>query len=138
MNSAINIELEKRFITLVPRWRNRSRSRPWWVFLPKGERLFAKDDGVDQEHGLHDEREAEQALNVEVEGPKGEVSDRELRPAGKEQDKDVVDHGATAIALWCHATVGLNPEHTIYAFSICITYWNCNEKRTKINKKRPG
>ena len=29
---------------------------------------------------------------------------------------------------------GLNPKHTIYAFF--NLYWNCNKKRTKINKKR--
>ena len=33
------------------------------------------------------------------------------------------------------AASGSNPKHTIYAFSICI---EVNEKRTKINKKRPG
>ena len=31
---------------------------------------------------------------------------------------------------------GSNPKHTIYAFF--NLYWNCNKKRTKINKKRPG
>ena len=30
-----------------------------------------------------------------------------------------------------------NPKHTIYAF-FNLYYWNWNEKRTKINKKRPG
>ena len=34
------------------------------------------------------------------------------------------------------AAPGLDPKHTIYAFF--NLYWNCNEKRTKINKKRPG
>ena len=37
---------------------------------------------------------------------------------------------------------GSNPKHTIYAFSTCsqILYYVCPrvEKRTKINKKRPG
>ena len=34
------------------------------------------------------------------------------------------------------AAPGSNLKHTIYAFF--NLYWNCNEKRTKINKKRPG
>ena len=34
------------------------------------------------------------------------------------------------------AAPGSNPKHTIYAFF--NLYWNCNENRTKINKKRPG
>ena len=29
-----------------------------------------------------------------------------------------------------------NPKHTIKLFN--LYYWSCNEKRTKINKKRPG
>ena len=32
---------------------------------------------------------------------------------------------------------GSNPKHTINAF-FNLYYWNCNLKRTKINKKRPG
>ena len=34
------------------------------------------------------------------------------------------------------AAPGSNPNHTIYTF-FNLYYWNCNEKRTKINKKRP-
>ena len=35
-----------------------------------------------------------------------------------------------------YAAMGSNPKHTIYAFF--NLYWNCNEKRMQINKKRPG
>ena len=35
------------------------------------------------------------------------------------------------------ATTGSNPKHTIYAFFDSY-YWNCNEKKTKINKKSPA
>ena len=35
------------------------------------------------------------------------------------------------------AAPGSNPKHTIYTF-FNLYYWNCDEKRTKINKKRPG
>ena len=43
-----------------------------------------------------------------------------------------------AIAPWFCLSLpsGSNPKHTIYTFF--NLYWNCNEKRTKINKKRPG
>ena len=34
------------------------------------------------------------------------------------------------------AAPGSNPKHTNYAF-FNLYYWNCNGKRTKINKKRP-
>ena len=49
--------------------------------------------------------------------------------------------GVAAIAPWFCLRLpscgpGSNPMHTIYAFF--NLYWNCNEKRTKINKKRPG
>ena len=45
-----------------------------------------------------------------------------------------------AIAPWFRLRLpscgpGFDPKHTIYAF---FNYWNCNEKITKINKKRPG
>ena len=39
------------------------------------------------------------------------------------------------------AVQGSNPKHTIYAFSIHSLLHNicqCDEKRTKLNKKRPG
>ena len=35
------------------------------------------------------------------------------------------------------AAPGSNPNHTIYAF-FNMYYWNCIEKITRINKKRPG
>ena len=50
---------------------------------------------------------------------------------------------AAALATWFHlhlpssASPGSNPKHTIYAF-FNLYNWNCNEKRTKIYKKRPG
>ena len=49
---------------------------------------------------------------------------------------------AAAIALrFCQhlpsCAAVLNPKHTIYAL-LNLYYWNCNKKRTKINKKRPG
>ena len=39
------------------------------------------------------------------------------------------------VCIYDSAALGLNPEHTIYYF-FNFYYWNCNEKRTKINKKR--
>ena len=32
---------------------------------------------------------------------------------------------------------GSNPEHTIYAY-FNLYFWNCDEKRTKINEKEAG
>ena len=57
------------------------------------------------------------------------------------KDKDPFTPVAT-IAPWFRlhlpsCSPGLNPKHTIYAF-FNLYYWNCIEKITKINKKRPG
>ena len=41
------------------------------------------------------------------------------------------------ICAYHPAALGSNPKHTIYTF-FNLYYWNCDEKRTKINKKRPG
>ena len=38
--------------------------------------------------------------------------------------------------VYHHEAAGSGPKHTIYAFFKWY-YWNSNEKRTKINKKRP-
>ena len=45
----------------------------------------------------------------------------------------VVSSAPTILRPWVRI-----PSTPSMLFSICITYWNCNEKRTKINKKRPG
>ena len=41
------------------------------------------------------------------------------------------------VCAYHSAAPGSNPKHTIYAF-FNLYYWNCIEKITKINKKRPG
>ena len=51
-------------------------------------------------------------------------------------------HWVASIALWYHLHLpscgrGFESQtHHLHFFN--LYYWNCNEKRTKINKKRPG
>ena len=56
--------------------------------------------------------------------------------------RNIIIWWVAAIAPWFRLRLSSSgpgfesPKHTIYAYF--NLYWNCNEKRTKINKKRPG
>ena len=46
-------------------------------------------------------------------------------------------HSSVVLSVPTTAAPGSYPKHTIYAF-FNLYYWNCIQKTTKINKKRPG
>ena len=93
------------------------------------------DGSSDAQSGEGDSQEGE-GLHPEVRSQGESKPDHHLVQRGKNTGL----FGVAAIAPWFRLRLpscgpGFDPKHTIYAF---FNYWNCNEKMTKINKKRPG